>query len=104
MISRLLLVPIILVLLVCSANSEPLKWPDGVGKDLIKKNCLICHSGELIMGQRLSSKKWAKEVEKMAGWGSPIPENEKSKLVEYLTKNFSPDVPLPPPDRERFKL
>ena len=100
---RVVLVCLVLGL-ACSVGAEPIKWPDGDGKDLVKKNCLICHSGELITGQRLNRKIWAKEVEKMAGWGSPIPEEEKSKLVDYLTKHYSPDAPLPEPERDRFQF
>ena len=94
----------IFVLLVRSAPvwSEPLKWPDGDGRTLVQKNCLICHSGELIQGQRLSKPLWEKEVNKMAGWGSPIPDEQKSVLVDYLVTHFSAEKPVPAPTRERF--
>jgi hypothetical protein len=54
------------------------------------------------VGQRLSPETWAKEVEKMAGWGSPIKEVDKKALVEYLSEHYSPEAPLPEPVRERF--
>ena len=84
------------------AWSEPLQWPEGEGRSLVQKNCLICHSGELIQGQRLSKPLWEKEVEKMAGWGSPIPDEQKSVLVDYLVTHFSAEKHVPAPTRERF--
>lgn len=88
----------ILVLLLSQplwAVPELPKWPAGPGRDLVKTNCTICHSSDMIAGQRLSSDTWAKEVDKMAGWGSPIPKDQKAKLVEYLTTHFGADQPDP---------
>ncbi len=82
-----------------SGAPDPLEWPSGDGQKLVKANCLICHSGEIVMGQRLSAENWAKVVEKMAGWGSPIPEKDRAALVEYLSKNFNPETPEPKPIR-----
>lgn len=86
------------------ALAEPPKWPEGTGRSLVQRNCLICHSAELIQGQRLSRETWLKEVEKMAGWGSPIPAQEREALVDYLFEHYSPDAPLPEPERERIKF
>src|SRR5262249_23202488 len=47
-------------------------------------NCLICHSEELTTASRLTRKQWATEVEKMIGWGSPVPEDERPALFEFL--------------------
>ena len=94
----------LLLLSTTIALGEPQKWPEGPGKSLVQRNCLICHSAEIIQGQRLSRDTWLKEVEKMAGWGSPIPAQEREALGDYLFEHYSPDAPLPEPERERIKF
>lgn len=93
-----------LICLTSSAAAQPAQLPDGPGQQLLKTNCLICHSHEIIMEQRLSPETWAREVDKMAGWGSPIKEADKKALIDYLTEHFSPEMPLPKPAKERFKF
>lgn len=83
---------------------EPIPWPEGPGLKVLQQNCLICHSGEIIAGQRLSLEGWVKEIEKMAGWGSPIPPDQKAVLAEYLSSHFSPTTPVGPPKREKIEL
>jgi mono/diheme cytochrome c family protein len=87
-----------------SSAPSPFSWPEGAGANLVKANCLICHSGEIIVGQRLSAETWAKEVEKMSSWGSPIAEDQKATLVEYLAKNFAVDTPPVKVEKDRFKF
>jgi mono/diheme cytochrome c family protein len=87
-----------------TALGEPQKWPEGPGQSLVQRNCLICHSAEIIQGQRLSRETWLKEVEKMAGWGSPIPAADREALADYLFQHYSPETPLPEPERERIKF
>lgn len=87
-----------------AALGEPQKWPEGPGKSLVQRNCLICHSAEIIQGQRLSREIWLKEVEKMAGWGSPIADAERETLADYLYQHYSPETPLLKPERERIKF
>ena len=64
-------------------------------------SCCFC---TLFWSVRLSRETWLKEVEKMAGWGSPIPAQEREALVDYLFEHYSPDAPLPEPERERIKF
>lgn len=51
-------------------------------------NCLMCHGGEMVDRQRLTPKQWAAEVEKMVGWGAPLPKDEAPRLVAYLSKTY----------------
>jgi len=94
----------LLLLSTTIALGEPQKWPEGPGKSLVQRNCLICHSAEIIQGQRLSRDTWLKEVEKMAGWGSPIADAEREALADYLSQHYSPETPLAEPERERIKF
>ena len=61
------------------------------------ENCLMCHGEEMTNRQRLTAKQWTAEVEKMTGWGSPLPPDRKQPLIDYLAEtypNTKPDAPL----------
>jgi ubiquinol-cytochrome c reductase cytochrome c subunit len=66
---------------------------------LFEDNCLMCHSEELTTYQRLTPKQWTAEVEKMIGWGAPVPPEEKSRLIEYLSTQYPPTTPPAAPAR-----
>lgn len=57
----------------------------------VQENCLICHGKELITSQRLTPKQWKAEVEKMVGWGSPLPADRRDGVVDYLAREY-PDT------------
>jgi mono/diheme cytochrome c family protein len=78
-----------LSLVVRSAQTEDAAERKVVAERLVRENCLICHSAELVSGQRLTPAQWKAEVDKMVGWGSPIPKEDQAILVEYLTSSFS---------------
>jgi len=63
--------------------------PDGEGKDVIDQSCLNCHGGEPISQQRLTRNQWTAEVDKMIRWGAEVSADKKTRLVDYLAKNFS---------------
>ena len=69
---------------------EPLTLKDGPGIDLMKANCLLCHSTEYISTQPpLKRTQWEAEVTKMrAKFGAPISTNSVPGLVDYLVKNY----------------
>jgi mono/diheme cytochrome c family protein len=73
-----------------------------VSKRAMQENCLICHSEEMIATARLTSKQWKAEVEKMVGWGSPLPKEQEEPLIEYLASQF-PDT-APPAELRRVTL
>jgi ubiquinol-cytochrome c reductase cytochrome c subunit len=47
---------------------------------------------------RLTAKQWSAELDKMIGWGAPVPPEHKAALLAYLTRSFSEMVPPPPLD------
>jgi mono/diheme cytochrome c family protein len=63
--------------------------PDGDGKEVLDQTCLSCHGAEPISQQRLSRSQWTAEVDKMIRWGADVPADQKTRLVDYLAKNFS---------------
>jgi mono/diheme cytochrome c family protein len=63
-----------------------------VAQRLVKENCLICHSQELIETQRLTEKQWKAEVDKMVGWGAPLDTGQQAALVGYLSAEYPVDA------------
>jgi hypothetical protein len=45
----------------------------------------------MVRQQRLGEKQWEAEVNKMVGWGAPVPQEKRADLVDYLVTNFGPD-------------
>ena len=60
---------------------------------VVRENCLICHSAEIIESQRLTATQWKAEVEKMVGWGAPLPVEDQPAVIAYLTSEFSATAP-----------
>ena len=60
---------------------------------VVRENCLICHSAEIIESQRLTAMQWKAEVEKMVGWGAPLPVEDQPAVIAYLTSEFSVTAP-----------
>lgn len=56
-------------------------------------NCLICHSEEMTSRQRLTPKQWKAEVEKMVGWGAPVPPAEAPGLIDALAALYPDTAP-----------
>jgi ubiquinol-cytochrome c reductase cytochrome c subunit len=71
------------------------------GKQAFRDNCLICHSEEMTARLRLTEKQWTTEVDKMIGWGSPVPAELKAPLLEFLLNDYSAPTasPVGPPER-----
>ncbi len=57
-------------------------------QNAIRENCLICHSADLITTAHLTPKQWKTEVEKMVGWGSPLPKDAQGTLIDYLSAEY----------------
>src|SRR4051794_35236873 len=60
---------------------------------VVRENCLICHSAELVTASRLTPKQWKAEVEKMVGWGAPLPKEQQEPLVAYLAAEYPASAP-----------
>jgi hypothetical protein len=65
--------------------------PPGPMKPLADQACLHCHSADMLRQQRLTEKQWTAEVNKMAGWGAAVPEDQRAALAAYLVEHFGPD-------------
>jgi len=67
------------------------EFPPGPGKATADQACLQCHSASMSSQQRLNDKQWLREIDKMAGWGAPVPADKKDELLAYLVAHFGPD-------------
>lgn len=68
----------------------------------VRENCLICHSDELITSSRLTPKQWQTEVEKMVGWGAPVPKDEQKPMIDYLSAEYPAEAPPGPGARMTY--
>src|SRR5579872_7085372 len=71
------------------------------GQVVFRNNCLMCHAEEMVVRARLTEKQWVAEIDKMVGWGAPVPPESKGILLEYLVSQFSDPKasPVAPPQR-----
>ena len=74
------------------------------GRLAFRDNCLMCHAEEMTARSRLSEKQWATEIDKMIGWGAPVPAELKGPLFEFLVSEYSPPAAKPPAPPERINL
>lgn len=70
-----------------------------VGRRAFVENCLICHGEGMTSRSRLTAKQWTAELDKMVGWGAPVPPEQKGALLRYLTDSFPDTAPPAPLDR-----
>lgn len=71
--------------------------PAGPELDALRTSCSICHSFGLVTQQRLAAATWKAEVDKMRGFGAPLPTAQEVAVVAYLASHLGPDVPLAAP-------
>ena len=69
---------------------EPFTLKNSPGVELMKSNCLLCHSTEYISTQPpLKRGQWEAEVTKMrVKFTAPISTNSVPELVDYLVRNY----------------
>ena len=79
--------------LLSAADPQP---ANEAGKKAQRTACVACHSLRIIESQRLSAAAWAKEVDKMTGWGAVVPERQ--ALIDYLSSEYSNTKPQPRPE------
>lgn len=86
------------------AEQEEREYELAMGRQTFEQNCLICHAVEMVSGQRLTPTQWQAEVEKMVGWGAPVPPEEVDRLVDFLQTSYPADLPPAPLARLKSPL
>jgi len=56
--------------------------------DQVKQTCIGCHGPDMIAGQHLTRGQWEREVDKMARWGADVKPENRTELVDFLSRVF----------------
>jgi cytochrome c oxidase cbb3-type subunit 3 len=73
-----------------------------IARQAVRDNCLICHSEQMVVNQRLTPPQWKAEVEKMVGWGAPVPREHVQPLIAYLAREYGAHAPPAPLERMSY--
>ena len=55
-----------------------------------KGACAVCHDDDVIRQQRLTRAQWDREINKMAGWGAKVKDEDRAGFLDYLFTNYGP--------------
>jgi glucose dehydrogenase/cytochrome c5 len=74
--------------------------PDGAGKEIVQKQCAVCHGLTVVTAKHASRKEWEQVVNQMVSRGADLTDDEIDTVLEYLTKNYGPldQMTTPPAD------
>jgi len=81
------------------AQAQSVALPAGPAQEKVRTACAECHDQQIIRQQRLSSKAWTKEVDKMIKWGAVVDPADRNAFIDYLSANFPSDKPAEPAER-----
>jgi len=62
--------------------------PQTPGWELIVGRCLPCHSLEIAVQQRQGPQGWATILDRMIGYGAPIPPEDRQPVLDYLLRHY----------------
>jgi hypothetical protein len=70
-----------------AASAQEATIPRTPGWELVMR-CVMCHSVEIAVQQRLGPRGWSETLDRMIKYGAPIPPEDKTKLMAYLLRHF----------------
>jgi hypothetical protein len=75
-----------------SAASQPAPPPSSnlPQPAALKGLCAVFHDDDVIRQQRLTCAQWDREINKMAGWGAKVKDEDRAGLLDYLFTNYGP--------------
>jgi competence protein ComEA len=71
------------------------QMPDGPGKDVVVRLCGNCHDVEVVKQYHLAKDGWTETISKMIEKGAEGTDEELSTVLNYLVKNFGPNISNP---------
>jgi mono/diheme cytochrome c family protein len=74
------------------ADNAMAELKPGPGVEVVRANCIACHSTDYIVRQpRSDAKRWEGEVKKMSSvYGAPVSEADAKVIVAYLAAVYGP--------------
>lgn len=69
------------------AAAQQVELPQTPGWELVVR-CVMCHSVEIAVQQRLGPEGWSDTLDRMIKYGAPIPPDDKQRLMTYLLRHF----------------
>jgi cytochrome c2 len=67
--------------------AQDAQLPQTPGWELVMR-CVMCHSVEIAVQQRLGPEGWSNTLDRMIKYGAPIPPEDKQQLMTYLLRHF----------------
>jgi len=65
--------------------------PEGPNRDLVARECSLCHDVELVMSQSGNTlEQWVSVLEQMQGNGLQVSSADRVKIIEYLANYLGP--------------
>jgi mono/diheme cytochrome c family protein len=83
-------------------DDDEASYREALTRRSLQENCLICHTEDMIAGQRLTPVQWKAEIEKMVNWGAPLPKDAETSLIDYLSRRYSDRTAPPVPARAKL--
>jgi hypothetical protein len=96
----LIVVGLLVVASAASADEKQFKLKAGPGMELVKANCVMCHSLDYIQMNSpfLDRKAWEASVNKMVkAFDAKVKPEDVPKIVDYLVANYGKPEPAPAP-------
>jgi cytochrome c5 len=66
--------------------------PDGPGKDLVEKNCVLCHGLDRVAAVMRSPVGWSDVLKRMEFYGAPVSAKDEQTIMAYLESEFGADT------------
>ena len=86
---------VVVCLSVCGSIAAADMLPDGPGKAATVRVCGRCHSPERAASMHQRRFAWEETITKMIKLGAQGSDDEFEAILNYLSKNFGPEVPGP---------
>jgi quinoprotein glucose dehydrogenase len=80
-----------------ASTGKNIALPGASGKTVVERMCTPCHGLENIVRSRKTAKEWGDVVDDMISRGAQGTDAEIDQVIDYLSKNFGPNNPPPPP-------
>jgi competence ComEA-like helix-hairpin-helix protein len=71
-------------------DSATATLPDGAGKPIVQKQCVMCHSLSVVTSKRASHTEWTQVVNQMVSRGADLSDDEIDTVIEYLSSHYGP--------------